>query len=42
MTTLENIANAKAQGFVLQGSELYGGLVNTWDYGPLRFIKTKY
>ena len=36
MTTLENIVQyAKAQGFVFQGSELYGGLANTWDYGPL-------
>ncbi|MFA9463063.1 MAG: hypothetical protein ACERKN_02115 [Velocimicrobium sp.] len=22
-------------GFIFQGSELYGGLANTWDYGPL-------
>lgn len=22
-------------GFVFQGSEIYGGLANTWDYGPL-------
>ena len=22
-------------GFVFQGSEIYGGLSNTWDYGPL-------
>jgi len=22
-------------GFVYQGSEIYGGLANTWDYGPL-------
>lgn len=26
---------AKAKGFVYQGSEIYGGLANTWDYGPL-------
>ncbi|MDD3120711.1 MAG: glycine--tRNA ligase, partial [Candidatus Gracilibacteria bacterium] len=25
---------AKARGFVYQGSEIYGGLANTWDYGP--------
>lgn len=24
-----------AQGYVFQGSEIYGGLSNTWDYGPL-------
>ena len=25
----------KEQGFVFQGSEIYGGLANAWDYGPL-------
>lgn len=25
----------KSQGFVYQGSEIYGGLANAWDYGPL-------
>ena len=25
----------KEQGFIFQGSEIYGGLANTWDYGPL-------
>jgi glycyl-tRNA synthetase len=25
----------KSRGFVYQGSEMYGGLANTWDYGPL-------
>lgn len=25
----------KNSGFVFQGSEIYGGLSNTWDYGPL-------
>jgi len=34
--TMEKIVNfAKTQGFVYQGSEIYGGLANTWDYGPL-------
>ena len=28
-------AYAKRYGFVYQGSEIYGGLANTWDYGPL-------
>ncbi|QVK19168.1 glycine--tRNA ligase [Mycoplasmatota bacterium] len=33
---MEKIVNyAKSFGFVYQGSELYGGLSNTWDYGPL-------
>lgn len=26
---------AKNRGFIFQGSEIYGGLANTWDYGPL-------
>ena len=29
------VALAKARGFVYPGSEIYGGLSNTWDYGPL-------
>jgi len=29
------ISLAKRRGFVYQGSELYGGLAGTWDYGPL-------
>ena len=29
------IALAKARGFVYPGSEIYGGLANTWDYGNL-------
>ena len=29
------IALAKSRGFVYPGSEIYGGLANTWDYGPL-------
>lgn len=32
----EKLANfAKQYGFIFQGSEIYGGLANTWDYGPL-------
>jgi len=32
----ETIVNhAKNNGFVFQGSEIYGGLANTWDFGPL-------
>jgi len=26
---------AKRRGFIFQGSEIYGGLASTWDYGPL-------
>ena len=34
--TMEKIvALAKGRGFVYSGSEIYGGLANTWDYGPL-------
>jgi len=29
------ISLAKRRGFVFQGSEIYGGLANSWDYGPL-------
>jgi len=29
------VAFLKHQGFVFQGSEIYGGLANAWDYGPL-------
>ena len=25
----------KSRGFVYAGSEIYGGLANSWDYGPL-------
>lgn len=33
---METITNhAKHRGFVFPGSEIYGGLANTWDYGPL-------
>jgi glycyl-tRNA synthetase len=34
--TLEELASlAKRRGFIYQGSEIYGGLAGTWDYGPL-------
>ena len=29
------VALAKGRGYVFPGSEIYGGLANTWDYGPL-------
>ncbi|OON91304.1 MAG: glycine--tRNA ligase, partial [Epulopiscium sp. Nele67-Bin001] len=29
------VAIAKSRGFIFSGSEIYGGLANTWDYGPL-------
>ncbi len=34
--SMEKLVNAcKQYGFIFQGSEIYGGLANTWDYGPL-------
>jgi glycyl-tRNA synthetase len=33
---LEDIVSlAKRRGFIYQGSDIYGGLAGTWDYGPL-------
>lgn len=29
------VALCKSRGFVYPGSEIYGGLSNSWDYGPL-------
>ena len=34
-TMAKLIALAKRRGFIYQGSEVYGGLSGTWDYGPL-------
>ncbi len=37
--SLEDIVSlAKRRGFVYQGSEVYGGLSGTWDYGPLGVV----
>ena len=34
--TMEKVvALCKGRGFIFAGSEIYGGLANTWDYGPL-------
>lgn len=34
--SMEKITSlAKRRGFIYQGSEIYGGLAGTWDYGPL-------
>lgn len=36
MKNMESIVNlCKSRGFIFPGSEIYGGLSNTWDYGPL-------
>ena len=31
----EVVSHMKNYGFVFQGSEIYGGLANTWDFAPL-------
>lgn len=34
--TMDKIVSlAKSRGFVFPGSEIYDGLANSWDYGPL-------
>jgi len=40
MTLDELVSYAKRYGFVFQGSEIYGGLANAWDYGPLGTLMT--
>ncbi len=36
MVTMEKLVNhSKQYGFIFQGSEIYDGLANTWDFGPL-------
>ena len=35
LTMEKLVAFCKQYGYVFQGSEIYGGLANTWDYGPL-------
>ena len=35
ITMQEMVNYCKQYGFIFQGSEIYGGLANTWDYGPL-------
>lgn len=38
-TKLEDIVSlAKRRGFIYQGSDVYGGLSGTWDYGPLGVV----
>ena len=35
LTTDKLTALCKVRGYIFAGSEIYGGLANTWDYGPL-------
>ncbi|MBP5342680.1 glycine--tRNA ligase [bacterium] len=41
MTLEELVSYAKRYGFVFPGSEIYGGLANAWDYGPLGALLTE-
>ena len=42
MFTVEELVQfAKNTGYIYQGSEIYGGLANTWDYGPLGSLLKK-
>ena len=40
MTLDELVSYAKRYGFVFPGSEIYGGLANSWDFGPLGTLVT--
>ena len=34
--TMDKVVSlSKSRGFIFPGSDIYGGLANTWDYGPL-------
>ncbi|WP_281391270.1 glycine--tRNA ligase [Alkalicella caledoniensis] len=36
LVTMEKVVSlCKGRGFIFPGSDIYGGLANTWDYGPL-------
>lgn len=36
LDSMEKLVNlCKNRGYIYPGSEIYGGLANTWDYGPL-------
>ncbi|MBI2003275.1 MAG: glycine--tRNA ligase, partial [Candidatus Wildermuthbacteria bacterium] len=42
METMQQIVGwAKRRGFIFPGSEIYGGLAGTWDYGPLGALLKK-
>ena len=32
------VSLCKQYGFIFQGSEIYGGLANTWDFGPVGYL----
>ncbi|MGL4739774.1 MAG: hypothetical protein ACRC41_03095 [Sarcina sp.] len=35
LTMKKLVALCKSRGFIFPGSDIYGGLANSWDYGPL-------
>ena len=37
----ELVTHLQTQGFIFQGSQIYGGLQNSWDYGPLGSLLKK-
>ena len=42
MSKLEDIVSlCKRRGFIFQGSEVYGGMAGTWDFGPLGVMLKK-
>ena len=36
----EIVTHLQVQGYVYPGSQIYGGLANAWDYGPLGVLIT--
>jgi len=38
VTIEHSVSLCKRRGFIYQGSEIYGGLAGTWDYGPLGVV----
>ena len=41
VTLAEIVSLCKRRGFLFPGSDIYGGLANTWDYGPLGAVLKK-
>ena len=42
MSKLEDIVSlCKRRGFIFQGSDIYGGMAGTWDFGPLGVLLKK-
>ena len=42
MSKMEDIVSlCKRRGFIFQGSDIYGGMAGTWDFGPLGVMLTR-